>query len=82
MTLRFDKPLTAPPPLRGGFGWDGAGHEWTALFDSPLEHVESAALKVGARVVERGAATLDEIFFARTNTRVPAPAPVHEVAHE
>ena len=66
VTLRFDKPISAPPPLRGAFGWTGTGHEWTALFDSPVEHVETAALQVGARVVERGAATLDEIFFART----------------
>jgi ABC-2 type transport system ATP-binding protein len=67
VTLRFAKPIAQPPAtLTGAYGWSGSGNEWTALFDRPIEHVESAVLQLGAEVVDRGAPTLDEIFFART----------------
>jgi len=72
VTLRFDQPLSSPPRLKGAAGWSGGGHEWTALFDVPAEHVELAATPLGGRIVQRGAPSLDEIFFARTG----APAPV------
>jgi ABC-2 type transport system ATP-binding protein len=67
VTLRFEKPIQSPPlSIDGAFGWSGGGQEWTALFDKPLEHVEPDLVQMGARVVDRGAPTLDEIFFART----------------
>ncbi len=66
VTLRFDKAINSPPPLPGAFGWTGAGHEWTALFDLQFEHVETEATRYGAEIVDRGSPTLDEIFFART----------------
>ena len=69
VTLRFDGPITGPPALPNAFGWTGGGHEWTALFESPTEHVETAAERVGARIVDRAAPSLDEIFFARAGTR-------------
>jgi len=80
VTLRFEKPLAAPPSaLTGAFGWSGAGQEWTALFDRPIEHVESAAVGLGARVVHRSPPTLDEIFFARTAGNGSV---AHAAAHE
>ena len=69
VTLRFEKPISAPPPLRGAFGWTGTGHEWTALFDVPAEQVEWAATPLGGHIVQHAAPSLDEIFFARTSTR-------------
>jgi ABC-2 type transport system ATP-binding protein len=69
VTLRFEVPVTGPPSLPNAFGWTGAGHEWTALFESPTEHVEIAAERVGARIVARGAPSLDEIFFARAGSQ-------------
>ena len=73
-TLRFEKPLGTPPPLQNAFGWTGAGHEWTALFDSPTEHVETAAERAGARIVGRGDPSLDEIFCARSGDQLQTAA--------
>lgn len=72
VTLRFNQALATPPTLAGGVGWTGAGYEWTALFDVPAEQVEWAARPLGGHIVQQGAASLDEIFFARTATRARA----------
>ena len=69
VTLRFEAPVASPPSLPNAFGWTGGGREWTAVFESPTEHVETAAERVGARIVARAAPSLDEIFFARAGTR-------------
>ena len=65
VTLRFEAPLAAPPPLDGVLTWDGAGREWTALYAGRAEHVEAGAALVGARIVRQDPLTLDEIFVAR-----------------
>jgi ABC-2 type transport system ATP-binding protein len=74
VTLRFDQPLTSHPNVAGGVGWSGGGQEWTALFNVPAEQVEWSASSLGGRIVQRGAPSLDEIFFARTGSSMPAPA--------
>ena len=73
VTLRFDQPLASHPNVAGGVGWSGGGHEWTALFNVPAEQVEWSASSLGGRVVQRGSPSLDEIFFARTSSTMPAP---------
>lgn len=66
LTLRFADPIASPPAVSGAYGWSGGGREWTALFDRPTGPAEAMlAERLGARVVERGTATLDEIFVAR-----------------
>lgn len=68
VTLRFEAAVTSPPSLPHAFGWTGAGQEWTALFESPTEHVEIAAQRLGAHIVARAAPSLDEIFCARAGS--------------
>ena len=73
VTLRFDQSLTSHPNVAGGVGWSGGGQEWTALFNVPAEQVEWSASSLGGRIVQRSSASLDEIFFARTGSTMPAP---------
>jgi ABC-2 type transport system ATP-binding protein len=75
ITLRFDAPRTSPPSLPDAFGWTGGGHEWTALFERPAEHVETAAERVGGCIVARAAPSLDEIFFARASSQRQSEPP-------
>jgi ABC-2 type transport system ATP-binding protein len=66
LTLRFESPQAAPPPLAGALAWDGGGCEWTAVCAGQANHLQSAAAAMGARVVERVPVSLDEIFIARS----------------
>jgi ABC-2 type transport system ATP-binding protein len=76
VTLRFEQVMASHPNVAGGVGWSGGGQEWTALFNVPAEQVEWSASSLGGRIVQRGSASLDEIFFARTGSSAPAPAPM------
>ena len=77
VTLRFEQALASHPHVAGGVGWSGGGQEWTALFNVPAEQVEWSASSLGGRIVQRGSASLDEIFFARTgSSAAAAPAAV------
>jgi ABC-2 type transport system ATP-binding protein len=66
LTLRFESPQAAPPPLAGALAWDGGGCEWTAVCTGHRNQLQSAAAKVGAQVVEQAPLSLDEIFLARS----------------
>ena len=76
VTLRFERALASHPHVPGGVGWSGSGKEWTALFNVPAEQVEWSASSLGGRIVQRGSASLDEIFFARTGSPSSAAAAV------
>jgi ABC-2 type transport system ATP-binding protein len=65
LTLRFATPLTKPPLLTGALQVTGGGLEWTILCNGARGELEEAAAKLGARVVEEKAASLDDIFLAR-----------------
>ena len=49
----------------GGLAWDGAGREWTVLYDGAGPQGEAAAAALGAKVVAQASPSLDEIFVAR-----------------
>jgi ABC-2 type transport system ATP-binding protein len=72
LTVRFDGPRPRPPELPGMFGWEGGGHEWSAV--SCLSRVEALATTatLGARIVEEHSPTLDKIFLARVGGRPTA----------
>jgi ABC-2 type transport system ATP-binding protein len=74
VTLRFEQPRARPPQMAGAISWTGRGTEWTALWQGPGEDLQEAAEPLGARVVDRGFASLDEIFVARVAPR-PVAAP-------
>ena len=65
LTLRFSEPQPAAPPLPGMLSCEGSGQEWTVLVDGHLGELKDAAEKMGARIVEEGTPSLDEIFVAR-----------------
>jgi len=65
LTLRFQTSQAAPPRLPSVLFCEGSGLEWTVLCDGALDALHSAAEKLGARIVEEGTPTLEEIFVAR-----------------
>ena len=67
VTLHFERVRTRPPPLAGALCWEGAGHEWTALYLGTPQELHDEAADVGARVVAETVASLDDIFVARAS---------------
>jgi len=65
LTLRFQTSQTAPPRFPGVLFCEGEGLEWTVLCDGSLDALRAAAEKQGARIVEEGIPTLEEIFVGR-----------------
>jgi ABC-2 type transport system ATP-binding protein len=69
VTLLFDRPRSRPPRLDGAIAWSGGGSEWSAVWEQGLgEGLHIAAERLGARAIDQGSATLDEIFVARVGT--------------
>jgi len=65
LTLRFPTPPPAPPKLAGALLVTGSGLEWTVLCNGARGELADAVVKLGARIVDETAASLDEIFLAR-----------------
>lgn len=65
LTLRYGDAQQSPPALPGGLSCTGAGREWTYLCNGERDRLMSAAVELGAEVVDEEAASLDEIFVAR-----------------
>jgi ABC-2 type transport system ATP-binding protein len=72
LTFRFAEARAQPPEVSGVLHWEGGGHEWTALYDGQTAELQSAALTLGAQVLDKRAPSLDEIFVARIASRAPA----------
>ena len=83
LTLRFPTPPPTPPRLAGALLVTGGGLEWTVLCNGARGEVAAAVVKLGARIVDETAASLDEIFLARVggerstsaNLLLPAGSP-------
>ncbi len=73
LTLRFAEAQSRPPQLAGALTWEGAGHEWTAVYHGQPGELQAAAARCGAQVVDKRVPSLDEIFVARVGTHTPAP---------
>jgi ABC-2 type transport system ATP-binding protein len=71
LTVRFETEQSRPPALTGALSCEGAGHEWTVVCNGRLSEVEDAVVRLGARIVERHAPSLDEIFVAQVGTKRP-----------
>ncbi len=65
LTLHFAEAQARPPELAGVLTWEGAGHEWTAMYHGRAEELQAAAARFGANVLEKRVPSLDEIFVAR-----------------
>jgi len=73
LTLRFDEPQDRPPAFGGSLTLVGAGRDWTAVCQGPLDKFAGEAGALGARIVAESVPTLDEIFVARVGGRRPQP---------
>jgi ABC-2 type transport system ATP-binding protein len=73
LTLHFAEARTRPPELAGVLAWEGAEHEWTAVYHGQPQELQAAAARCGAEVLARRVPSLDEIFVARVGTRIPTP---------
>jgi ABC-2 type transport system ATP-binding protein len=69
LTLRFAEARAEPPLFRGVLAWDGAGYEWTAVYNGPPDELQAAAVSYGARIIDERIPSLDEIFVARAGTK-------------
>ncbi|HVT12566.1 MAG TPA: ABC transporter ATP-binding protein [Fimbriimonadaceae bacterium] len=65
VTLVFDEPRATAPEIEGSLGWTGSGREWSTTFCGQVGHLEASAAVLGARIVDRNALSLDEIFVAQ-----------------
>ena len=64
-TLLFDQPQNERPNIEGSLTWSGGGREWQGTFRSDKATLEKAAQLLGAKIVERGSLSLEEIFVAQ-----------------
>jgi ABC-2 type transport system ATP-binding protein len=65
-TLHFETPVDHAPAVDGALSCWGHGKEWNVVCDGESEPVRQAAARLGARVVEECAPSLEDIFIART----------------
>ncbi len=72
LTLRFTEARTRPPEVAGVLSWEGAGHEWTAVYHGQSGDMQALAASCGAHVLDKRVPSLDEIFVARVGTPIPA----------
>lgn len=65
LVLHYEKTPEKPPAPEGALSVSGAGREWTIICNGARAQVVRAAQQTGARIVEEGQPSLDEIFVAR-----------------
>jgi ABC-2 type transport system ATP-binding protein len=71
LTLHFAQARSRPPEFAGVLTWEGAGHEWTAVYHGQPSELQAAAASCGAQLLDKRVPSLDEIFVARVGTRIP-----------
>ncbi len=71
LVLRFNRPPSTPPSIRGALSVVGSGVEWTVVCDGARNEVAALATQLGAQIVSEQTASLDEIFVARTQKPLP-----------
>jgi ABC-2 type transport system ATP-binding protein len=69
LTLRFGTAPARPPTIAGALSVKGGGQEWTVICNGALGELTAAAANLGARVVEQGIPSLEEIFVARAGAK-------------
>ena len=69
LILRFDTPQHATPKIAGALSITGSGQEWTIICNGSRQEAVAAASRVGGRVVDESAPSLDEIFVARASAK-------------
>jgi len=73
LVIQFDEPQTIPPEINGTLSRKGEGKEWTFLCEGKAGDLSKSVQDIGARVLEEGIPSLEEIFVARVkfkNTKI------------
>ena len=78
LTLRFETAPARPPSLAGALSVKGGGQEWTVICNGALGELIAEAANLGARVVEQGVPSLEEIFVARVGAKSLKTQPLSE----
>jgi ABC-2 type transport system ATP-binding protein len=65
LVLRFAEPKSSRPDLPGMLSCVGEGREWTVVCNGQQELLLNRLNELGGEVVDRQAATLDDVFLAR-----------------
>ena len=69
VTVRFPEPRNRPPSVSGVLRWDGRGREWHAVVRGDDEETETAIANSTGQVIDKRAASLDEVFVAHAGAR-------------
>ncbi len=72
LTLRFSEPRTSPPTMPGTISCQGEGVEWTVICNGEKTALKAAAEASGAKVVDEGVPSFEEIFVARVREHYAA----------
>lgn len=72
LTFRFREPLAELPIATTTLQKDDVGKEWSVLCNGDREVVTKSLVEAGAEIVERRAATLDDLFVAKAKGVRPA----------
>jgi len=78
LTLRFGTAPARPPTLAGALSVQGGGQEWTVICNGALGELIAEAANLGARVVEQGVPSLEEIFVSRVGAKSVKTQPLSE----
>jgi ABC-2 type transport system ATP-binding protein len=73
VTLHFDTAQSWPPVIPGALSVTGLAKEWVVLCNSGWGQLPAAAERLGARIVEEQAPSLNEIFIAYAGMTATAP---------
>src|SRR5580698_4809114 len=68
ITLRFETAQKNPSVIAGALNVSGNGREWTAMCNGACQELPAIATKLGARIVEEHAPSLNEIFVAHAGS--------------
>jgi ABC-2 type transport system ATP-binding protein len=73
VTLHFDTAQSRPPVVPGALSVTGLAKEWVVLCNSGWGQLPAAAERLGARIVEEQAPSLNEIFIAYAGMTAAEP---------
>jgi ABC-2 type transport system ATP-binding protein len=68
--LRFETIQQQPPVIPGALSVSGAGREWTVMCNGARDQLPAVTAKLGARILDEQAPSLNEIFVARAGAAI------------
>ena len=67
--IAFEQAVAAPI-IEGAFGWQCEGNRWTAICRADIEDIQLAVDKSGGRLIRTVGVSLDDIFMARSGSKL------------